>query len=56
MPFHLTTNTMNSVYDVHEYNVVPNTTMHVVTMILLLVAEGGVTARCGSREATAAGH
>lgn len=47
---------MNSVYDVHEYNVFPDITMGAVTVILSLVAEGGVAARCGSREATAAGH
>ena len=47
---------MNSVYDVHEYNIFPDITMSVLTVILSLVAEGGVAARCGSREATAAGH
>jgi len=51
-----TNNTVNSVYDVHEYNIFPDITMSVVTVILSLVAEGGVAARCGSREATAAGH
>ena len=47
---------MNSVYDVYGYNVFPDITMSVVTVTLSLVAEGGVAARCGSREATAAGH
>jgi hypothetical protein len=57
--FHLilcTTNTESSVYDVQEYKVSPAITMSVVTVILSVVAEGGVAARCGSREATAAGH
>ena len=59
VPFHLmlcTNNTVNSVYDVHEYNIFPDITVSVVTVILPVVAEGGVAARCGSREATAAGH
>ena len=51
-----TNNTVNSVYDLHEYNAFPDIAMSVVTVILSLVAEGGVAARCGSREATAAGH
>ena len=49
-------NTLNSVHDVHEYNIFPDIKMSVVTVILSLVAEGGVAARCGSREAIAAGH
>lgn len=59
MPFHLmlcTNNNVNSFCDVHEHNVFHDITKSVVTVILSLVAEGGVAARCGSREATAAGH